>query len=220
MEQVLGKSTLADNIKKEFSNKITMLSHDFYYKDHPELPIEERAKLNYDEAIFGGQGRKRIRGVGDLEIAPLFSYDEEYNWDPKTYIYLNESGVLTFTEDYGHISLTDGVTTVQTGYEEDEEGTMNILKYTQNGIYDICLPYIGRNINGDLEQSITMEIQSFLETMKNSDQSIIDTDEYSAYELNVSLGSRSNQLLGKIYIYLKITPVHALRQIEVEMTVQ
>lgn len=48
MEQVLGKSTLADNIKKEFSNKITMLSHDYYYKDHPELPLEERAKLNYD----------------------------------------------------------------------------------------------------------------------------------------------------------------------------
>lgn len=48
MEQVLGKSTLANNIKKEFENNITMLSHDYYYKDHPELPLEERAKLNYD----------------------------------------------------------------------------------------------------------------------------------------------------------------------------
>lgn len=25
-----------------------MISHDFYYKDHPDLPFEERAKLNYD----------------------------------------------------------------------------------------------------------------------------------------------------------------------------
>ena len=25
-----------------------MLSHDYYYKDHPDLPLEERAKLNYD----------------------------------------------------------------------------------------------------------------------------------------------------------------------------
>ena len=48
MEQVLGKSTLADNIKKEFSNNITMIPHDCYYKDHPDLPFEERAKLNYD----------------------------------------------------------------------------------------------------------------------------------------------------------------------------
>ena len=43
-----GKSTLADNIKKEFAHNITMISHDCYYKAHPELPFEERAKLNYD----------------------------------------------------------------------------------------------------------------------------------------------------------------------------
>ena len=48
MVQVLGKSTLADNIKKEFANNITMIPHDCYYKDHPDLPFEERAKLNYD----------------------------------------------------------------------------------------------------------------------------------------------------------------------------
>ena len=48
MELVLGKSTLAENIKKEFAHNITMISHDFYYKDHPDLPFEERAKLNYD----------------------------------------------------------------------------------------------------------------------------------------------------------------------------
>ena len=48
MVPVLGKSTLADNIKKEFAHNITMLSHDYYYKDHPDLPLEERSKLNYD----------------------------------------------------------------------------------------------------------------------------------------------------------------------------
>ena len=48
MEQALGKSTLADNIKKEFAHNISMLSHDFYYKSNDELPFEERVKLNYD----------------------------------------------------------------------------------------------------------------------------------------------------------------------------
>lgn len=43
-----GKSTLADNIKKEFAHNITMISHDYYYKAHPELPFEKRTKLNYD----------------------------------------------------------------------------------------------------------------------------------------------------------------------------
>lgn len=48
MEQVPGKSTLADNIKKEFANNISMIPHDCYYKDHPDLSLEERSKLNYD----------------------------------------------------------------------------------------------------------------------------------------------------------------------------
>ena len=48
MELVLGKSTLAENIKKEFANNITMISHDYYYKAHLDLPYEERTKLNYD----------------------------------------------------------------------------------------------------------------------------------------------------------------------------
>ena len=48
MELVHGKSTLADNIKKEFENNISMLSHDYYYKSNDELPFEKRVKLNYD----------------------------------------------------------------------------------------------------------------------------------------------------------------------------
>ena len=179
-----------------------------------------RAKLDYSESIFGGQGRKRIRSIGTLDIAPLLSSEETYEWNPNQITTLNESGVLTFTEEYGNITLTDGVTTVQSGSEEDEEGVMNILKYAENAIYDVCLPFIGRNINADLENSINMAVESVLAAMRDDDQSLIDTDEYSAYTVDISLGSRSNQLLGRIYIYLTITPVHALRQIEVEMTVQ
>lgn len=43
-----GKSTLIRKIKEEFSDSITMLSHDFYYKQHNDIPFEERKKLNYD----------------------------------------------------------------------------------------------------------------------------------------------------------------------------
>ena len=179
-----------------------------------------RAKLDYSESIFGGQGRKRIRSIGKLDIAPLLSDEPTYEWNPNQTTTLNESGVLTFTEEYGNITLTDGVTTVQRGKEEDEEGVMNILKYAENAIYDACLPFIGRNINADLENSINMAVESVLASMRDDDQSLVDTDEYSAYTVDISLGSRSNQLLGRIYIYLTITPVHALRQIEVEMTVQ
>ena len=43
-----GKTTLIKRIKKEFNDEITILSHDFYYKEHSDLPFEEREKLNYD----------------------------------------------------------------------------------------------------------------------------------------------------------------------------
>lgn len=43
-----GKSTLIERINEEFADKITMLSHDFYYKAHDEMTYEERCKLNYD----------------------------------------------------------------------------------------------------------------------------------------------------------------------------
>lgn len=43
-----GKTTLIKRIKKEFDDEITILSHDFYYKENSHLPFEEREKLNYD----------------------------------------------------------------------------------------------------------------------------------------------------------------------------
>lgn len=43
-----GKSTMIDRIEKQFSNQITILSHDFYYKAHNQMTYDERCKLNYD----------------------------------------------------------------------------------------------------------------------------------------------------------------------------
>jgi len=43
-----GKSTMIDKIRSEFHEKITILSHDFYYKEHSNMEFEEREKLNYD----------------------------------------------------------------------------------------------------------------------------------------------------------------------------
>lgn len=43
-----GKSTMIEKIRNEFMEQITILSHDFYYKEHSSLNYEERSKLNYD----------------------------------------------------------------------------------------------------------------------------------------------------------------------------
>ena len=43
-----GKTTVASKIKEVFAEDVELLSHDYYYKKHTELPFEERVKLNYD----------------------------------------------------------------------------------------------------------------------------------------------------------------------------
>ena len=44
-----GKTTLMQNIMSHFAGKVTVLSHDNYYKRHDELSLEQRSALNYDE---------------------------------------------------------------------------------------------------------------------------------------------------------------------------
>ena len=43
-----GKTTLTNNLKNHFGDKITVVYHDNYYKRHDEMTYEERSLLNYD----------------------------------------------------------------------------------------------------------------------------------------------------------------------------
>ena len=44
-----GKTTQMNNIVSRFSEDITVLSHDSYYRRHDDMTYEERCQLNYDE---------------------------------------------------------------------------------------------------------------------------------------------------------------------------
>ena len=69
-----------------------------------------------------------------------------------------------------------------------------------------------------------VEVRNVLNSMYATDKTLIDLPDegYSAFDVEIVLAPKSNtqQLLSKVYVYLKLTPVHALRQIEVELTVQ
>ncbi|MCQ2457026.1 MAG: uridine kinase [Clostridia bacterium] len=43
-----GKTTLANRIAEAFGDDSLLISMDSYYKDHPEMTYDERAKINYD----------------------------------------------------------------------------------------------------------------------------------------------------------------------------
>ncbi len=43
-----GKTTVANRLKDECKETVQLLSHDYYYLAHDDMPFEERVKLNYD----------------------------------------------------------------------------------------------------------------------------------------------------------------------------
>ena len=43
-----GKTTLAENIAAHFGGRVSMLRHDDYYRAQRDIPLEERARMNYD----------------------------------------------------------------------------------------------------------------------------------------------------------------------------
>jgi len=44
-----GKTTITRRLQRQFGRQVTTLYHDNYYKARDDIPLEERAKLNYDE---------------------------------------------------------------------------------------------------------------------------------------------------------------------------
>lgn len=43
-----GKTTLVEHLERVFGDKVTVISHDHYYKSNSHLSLEERQSLNYD----------------------------------------------------------------------------------------------------------------------------------------------------------------------------
>lgn len=43
-----GKTTLVERLERTFNDKVTVISHDHYYKSNDHLSLEERYDLNYD----------------------------------------------------------------------------------------------------------------------------------------------------------------------------
>lgn len=75
-----GKTTVANRIKEEFKDSVELLSHDYYYLPHYDMPFEERVKLNYDHPTAFDTERfiqdiKQLKEWKAIE-RPVYSYTE------------------------------------------------------------------------------------------------------------------------------------------------
>ena len=74
-----GKTTVVNRIVESLGgDHVTVLDHDRYYRDHPELRLEERAALNYDhpDSLDTGLMVRHVQALksGDGIDAPVYDF--------------------------------------------------------------------------------------------------------------------------------------------------
>lgn len=85
-----GKSTFAERIKEAFPTQVSLISCDNYYLPHDELPLKERALLNYDapEALeFNLMVRHlELLKSGQAALCPVYDFTHHTRSDRVTEI--------------------------------------------------------------------------------------------------------------------------------------
>lgn len=80
-----GKTTLIEQIKKDFGDEIVTLSHDYYYRRIEDKSFEEREKLNYDHpnAFETSLMIKHIEALkkGNAIKRPMYNFVEHQRMD-------------------------------------------------------------------------------------------------------------------------------------------
>ena len=85
-----GKSTFAGRLKEAFPDQISLISCDNYYLPHDELPLEERAHLNYDapEALEFDLMVRHLEELknGNTALCPVYDFTRHTRSDKVTKI--------------------------------------------------------------------------------------------------------------------------------------
>ncbi len=120
-----GKTTVVKRLKDRFGEEIQVLGHDSYYKAHDDMPLSERAQLNYDcpDAFETGLLVRHLHllKAGEGIWHPTYDYTQhtrakEQQWtEPKPVVLVE--GILVL-EDESLRALMDLKVFVDTDAEE------------------------------------------------------------------------------------------------------
>lgn len=85
-----GKSTFARRLQEAFPDQVALISCDNYYLPHDELPLEERARLNYDapEALEFDRMVRHLKELksGRPALCPVYDFTRHTRSDAVTEI--------------------------------------------------------------------------------------------------------------------------------------
>jgi len=188
-----GKTTLINRIKKEFNDEITILSHDFYYKENSHLPFEEREKLNYDhpnsfDTSLMVEHIKQLK-KGKAVERPVYDFvihnrrTETVKVDPAKVIIVE--GILIF-ENKDLLELFDIKVFI------DTDADVRIIRRIQRDVRER-----GRNLDSVINQYLTtvkLMHEEFVEPSKKNADIIIPEGGYNIVALQM-LNDRIKALL-------------------------
>jgi uridine kinase len=104
-----GKSLLANTIVNELgSDRVVVISEDSYYKDHKDIPLEERININYDhpdsldhELLY--QHIQKLEAGKSIEV-PVYNFAKHIRENTTRQIGQHKiivlEGILLFVESY------------------------------------------------------------------------------------------------------------------------
>lgn len=223
-EKIVGQASILDSewmifigqgvvFEDEYGNRRNVLPH-----EATQLYTGIRSALGYSEAIFGGESKKVLNGV--VDTLPVVTDGSEIN---KELIEdLNESGVCTFKKEYGEVTFTEGVTTIQDRDVLSYENMMSIVAHVSKRLIKVAKPYQGQRLTEDLKSTLTTALLKELKDITETDGTLMELEEFNIPPYNVSVEAASKTMwddhnlirVSKIIIKCRIVPVGALRDID------
>ena len=163
-----GKTTITRRLMQRFGGDVTVVYHDNYYKAHHDMPLEERAKLNYDhpnafDTDMLVEDLKKLRRGEEIHC-PVYDYT------------IHDRTDKTITVKPARVIIVEGILIFQSKELCDQ---MDIKLYVDTDADVRILRRITRDVR-DRGRSLESVIDQYLTTVKPMHEQFVEPSKRNA----------------------------------------
>ena len=163
-----GKTTITRRLMQRFGGDVTVVYHDNYYKAHHDMPLEERAKLNYDhpnafDTDMLVEDLKKLRRGEEINC-PVYDYT------------IHDRTDKTITVKPARVIIVEGILIFQSKELCDQ---MDIKLYVDTDADVRILRRITRDVR-DRGRSLESVIDQYLTTVKPMHEQFVEPSKRNA----------------------------------------
>ena len=180
-----GKTTLANRIAEHFGDRVSMVRHDDYYRSHKDIPVEERARFNYDHpSAFDNDlliAHLDMLRRGEAVESPVYDYTIHDRSDRVRRI---ESAEVIVLEGILILENPDILSRLDVKIFVDTDADVRIIRR------------ISRDVN-ERGRSLESVISQYLSTVKPMHEAFVEPSKRNA-DLIVPIGGRNSVAISMI----------------------